>query len=105
MKRIMILAAAGALVAAPALGTWAASAADGAPAPAVHVRHVERDDARSGGPEPGDDHGRHHRHHRHHRHDGRDDAVRHVEAGAARGGRGEREPGDDHGGRHDGGRR
>jgi hypothetical protein len=65
MKRITILAAAGALVAAPALGTWAASAAEGAGAPAAHVRHVERHDARHGEPEPGDDHGRHHRH-RHH---------------------------------------
>jgi hypothetical protein len=83
MKRITILAAAGALVATPALGAWAAFASTD-DNPAAHVRvadHVRH----SGEPEPGDDHGRHHRQH------GADDAPGHVRHS------GEPEPGDDHG--------
>ena len=66
MKRITILAAAGALVATPALGAWAAFAAsddnpghdaarDTAQVRVVHRHHGEA--------EPGDDHGRHHGRH------------------------------------------
>ena len=95
MKRITILAAAGALVATPAVGAWAAYASNGSDDPVTHVQL--------------DDHGRHHHGHR------ADDAVRgaatlkahqlthHVrhgepEPGDDKGGRGEVEPGDDHGG-------
>src|SRR4051795_11955503 len=85
MKRITILAAAGALVATPALGMWAANAASGDKAPASHVKVV-------------DDHGRHHRHHGaddkivlHLRH-GADDPAGHQRHS------GEAEPGDDNGG-------
>jgi hypothetical protein len=79
MKRITILAAAGALVATPALGAWAAfGAADDGPSPA-NVRVDDR--ARySGEPERGDDQLRH----------GADDAAGHVRHS------GEPEPGDDH---------
>jgi hypothetical protein len=62
MKRIAI-AAAWALVVAPALGAWAAFAKDGGPSPAAaEVRSADR---HHGEPEPGDDHGHHGRHHRH----------------------------------------
>ena len=83
MKRITMLAAAGALVVTPALGAWSAFAAsDDGPLP--HVRAVDR----RGEPEPGDDHGRHHRHRaddgarhgRHHRH-GADAGPRHDRHG------------------------
>ncbi len=103
MKRITILAAAGALVATPAFGVWAADAAtSGAPAP--HVRITER----HGEPEPGDDHARHrHADDRGAHHRRADDAAgrhRHAEfePGDDRGGVREAEPGDDRGG-HDGG--
>jgi Ni/Co efflux regulator RcnB len=92
MKRIAILAAAGALVATPAFGAWAAFAAeDSAGHDAAHVRVADR---HHGENEPGDDHGRHHRHHGEN------------EPGDDHGGHGH-EPGDDHGGhgrhhRHDG---
>jgi hypothetical protein len=119
MKRITMLAAAGALVATPALGAWAAFAAgDDAPSTA-NVRVDDRgrhshdaepgddrgqdhrhgaDDAtglvrRSGEPELGDDHGR----------IGNDDPAGHVrhsgelEPGDDQGGHGEFEPGDDQG--------
>src|SRR3954453_15454410 len=67
MKSITILAAAGALVATPALGAWAAHAAtDDAPA-ASHVRVV---DDRRGEPEPG-----HPARPRHHHRPGADDKV------------------------------
>ena len=117
MKRITLLAAAGALVATPALGAWAAVAAtDDHPAPGVsHVRVADR----RGEAEPGDDHGRAHA--AHHRHHGGDDFVTHVrnrtepepgddngrraeqEPGDDNGGRAEQEPGDDNGGHHGGG--
>jgi len=131
MKRITILAAAGALAVTPALGAWAAFAAAGDDAPAA--THVRLSDDRRGEPEPGDDHGRHHRHgaddgrhhERHHHRHGADDRTgalrvareaepgddrgghREAEPGDDHGGRGEAEPGDDHGGHHggdDGGR-
>src|SRR3954452_21471320 len=91
MKRITILAAAGALVATPALGAWAAfaSADDG---PAHHTAHVRISDRR-GEPEPGDDHGRHRGH-------GADDLARHhLRSADDRANQprhsGETEPGDD----------
>jgi hypothetical protein len=93
MKRITMLAAAGALVVTPALGAWSAFAAsDDGPLP--HVRAVDR----RGEPEPGDDHGRHHRHRA-------DDGARHARHGADdssahRRHSGEPEPGDDHGRHH-----
>ena len=97
MKRITVLAAAGALVATPALGAWAAVAATD-DHPAHDVSHVRIDDRR-GEAEPGDDHGRHlHRGH------GADDVIRHQrhhsepEPGDDRGGQAEPEPGDDRGG-------
>ncbi len=81
MKRITILAAAGALLAFPAIGTTAAFAAtdDSAAHVRVHARH--------GADDPAGHHHRHHRaddkfavgkhgaddpagHHRHHHHDG-----------------------------------
>ena len=119
MKRITILAAAGALVATPALGAWAAFA-DHDDAPAAHVRVA---DDRRGEPEPGH-HGRHHRHHGaddktatsaarhgaddaagHQRHSGEaepgDDHGNHAEPGDDHGGQGN-EPGDDNGGHHGG---
>src|SRR3954453_23236435 len=69
MKRITILAAAGALVATPALGAWAAFAStdDGSGRAPAQVRVDDR--RHHGEIEPGDDHGRHH-----HRH-GADDGV------------------------------
>jgi hypothetical protein len=120
MKRITMLAAAGALFATPALGAWAAFAADDdGPSPATvrvtdrgrHSGEAERgDDHRrhqchgadhapghvrhSGEPEPADDHGRH----------GDDDPAGHVrhsgepEPGDDNGGDAELEVGDDHGG-------
>jgi len=81
MKRITILAAAGALVATPALGAWAAFASNDDNPSAAHVHVTDR----RGEPEPGDDHGRHHRQH------GADDPPGHVRHS------GEREPGNDHG--------
>jgi hypothetical protein len=120
MKRITLLAAAGALVATPALGGWAALAAadDGRSAPNVRVDHGERHSARhSGEAERGDGHGRGHRHGtddaRHARHSAQperaddhgrqadDDPVGHVrhgepEPGDDRGGAAEPEVGDDH---------
>jgi hypothetical protein len=113
MKRITILAAAGALVATPALGAWAAVAAtdDG---PAHDVSHVRVDDRR-GEPEPGDDRGRHgHAELLHHHGHGADDGATHArhrgeaeprddrgqaepEPGDDHGGQAEPEPGDDHG--------
>ena len=92
MKRLTILAAAGVLVATPAVGAWAAFAStDDSPS---HVRVDDRTTgARHGEPEPGDDHGRHHGHH--HRH-GADDPAGHVRHS------GEAEPGDDHGRHHHG---
>jgi hypothetical protein len=84
MKRITILAAAGVLVATPAIGAWAAfGATDDQPARTLNVR-VD-DHGRHGQAEPGDDHGRQHRH-------GADDPAGHVRHS------GELEPGDDHGG-------
>src|SRR5690242_9780084 len=94
MKRITILAAAGALVATPALGAWAAYASNGSDdAPAAHVRVHARHGA--------DDAIGHVRHARH----GADDATTHVRhahgaddpAGHQRHST-EPEPGDDHGG-------
>ena len=100
MKRITILAAAGALVATPALGAWAAVASTGGDdkAPAVHSRIA-------------DDSGHHQRHTGtddkivvHLRH-GADDAAGHqrhsgeAEPGDDNGGHG----GDDNGGHHGGG--
>jgi len=110
MKRITILAAAGALVATPALGAWAAYAGTGSDdTPAAHVRVQARHGA--------DDALGHVRHARH----GADDAAGHVrhargsddarghqrhsgepEPGDDHGGHGEVEPGDDHGGHHGG---
>ena len=96
MKRITILAAAGVLVATPAIGAWAAfGATDDNPSRTSNVRVDDR--GRHGEAEPGDDHGRHHRRH------GADDAVGHQRRGAddAAGHvrhSGEPEPGDDHGG-------
>ena len=55
MKRITILAAAGALVATPALGAWAAFASTDDNPSAAHVHVTDR----RGEPEPGDDHGGH----------------------------------------------
>jgi hypothetical protein len=84
MKRITILAAAGALVATPALGVWAANAASDDKAPAPQVKIV-------------DDHGRHQRHTGtddkivlHLRHGADDPAGHHDHGNHA-------EPGDDHG--------
>ena len=96
MKRITILAAAGVLVATPAIGAWTAFAAtdDG---PSHDRSNVRTDDRGRHGAEPGDDHGRHHRH-------GADDPAGHVrhsgeaEPGDDHGRHGEAEPGDDHGG-------
>jgi hypothetical protein len=77
MKRITLLAAAGVLVATPAVGAWAAFAStDDSPARhsvdlrvddrAHHQRHGADDRPghvrHSGEAEPGDDHGRHHGH-------------------------------------------
>jgi hypothetical protein len=107
MKRITILAAAGALVATPALGAWAAYANTGSDdTPAAHVRVHARhgaDDALG--------HVRHARHgaddtttHVRHARHGADDAPGHQrhsgepEPGDDHGVRGEVEPGDDHGG-------
>jgi len=123
MKRITLLAAAGVLVATPAVGAWAAFAStdDNPPRHASNVRVDDRTNmARHGEAEPGDDHGRHHRHHgaddrgAHQRH-GADDGVGHLRHGADdpaghvrhsgeaepgddNGGHGEVERGDDHGG-------
>jgi hypothetical protein len=103
MKRITILAAAGVLVAAPAVGAWSAfGATDDHPTQASQTRI----DDRRGEVEPGDDHGQRHgghgaddptgqpqRHHqRHHHGHGADDPAGHVRHS------GEIEPGDDHGG-------
>ena len=102
MKRITILAAAGVLVAAPAVGAWSAfGATDAHPTQASQTRI----DDRRGEAEPGDDHGQRHgghgaddptgqvqRHQRHHHGHGADDAAGHVRHS------GETEPGDDHGG-------
>ena len=96
MKRITILAAAGALVITPALGAWAAFGATD-DSPSHRTAQVRVDDRHHGEPEPGDDHGRHH-----HRH-GADDGVHHRHGADDRAGhqrRGEKEPGDDQG-RHD----
>jgi hypothetical protein len=108
MKRITILAAAGVLVAAPAVGAWSAfGATDDHPTQASQTRI----DDRRGEAEPGDDHGQRHgghgaddptgqpqRHHqRHHHGHGADDPAGHVRHS------GEIEPGDDHGGGHHGG--
>jgi hypothetical protein len=107
MKSLTILAAAGVLVATPAIGAWAAFASTD-DNPSRDTSNVRTDDrtggARHGEPEPGDDHGRHHgRHHRHgaddgaaHQRHGADDPAGHVRHS------GEPEPGDDHGGRHGG---
>ena len=85
MKRITILAAAGALAATPALGAWAAYAGTaGDDTPAAHVRVHPRhgaDDARS---------------HAHHARHGAEDAPGHQRHST------EPEPGDDHGGGHRG---
>jgi Ni/Co efflux regulator RcnB len=110
MKRITLLAAAGALVATPALGAWTAFATTGDDAPAAHVRLAGD---RRGEPEPGDDHGRHHHRHgaddgRHHHRHGAEDPAGHVrhslepEPGDDRGVHREAEPGDDRGGHHGG---
>src|SRR5215212_1405655 len=119
MKRITMLAAAGALVATPALGAWAAFAGDEAPSTA-NVRVDDRG-RHSNDAEPGDDRGQDHRHGaddatglvRHsgqrelgddHGRVGNDDLAGHVrhsgelEPGDDQGGHGELEPGDDHGG-------
>ena len=83
MKRITILAAAGVLVAAPAVGAWSAfGATDAHPTQASQTRI----DDRRGEVEPGDDHGQRHGGH------GADDPAGHVRHS------GEIEPGDDHGG-------
>jgi hypothetical protein len=109
MKRITILAAAGVLVATPAIGAWAAFAATD-DNPSRDTSNVRVDDRGGRGePEPGDDHGRHHRHGAdgpagHVRHSGEpepgDDRNGQVELepGDDRGGQGELEPGDDRGG-------
>jgi hypothetical protein len=103
MKRITILAAAGVLVAAPAVGAWSAfGATDDPPTQASQTRI----DDRRGEAEPTDDHGQRHgghgaddptgqpqRHHLGHHHGhGADDPAGHVRHS------GEIEPGDDHGG-------
>ncbi len=82
MKRITILAAAGALLAFPAIGTAAAFAATddsaahvrvhakhGADDPAGHHRHHRADDKFAVGKHGADDPTGHRHHHRHH-HDG-----------------------------------
>ena len=81
MKRITILAAAGVLVATPAIGAWAAfGATDDNPSHASNVARRRRHGAEPTRPRRrragGDDHGRHHRHH------GADDAVGHPRHGA-----------------------
>ena len=119
MKSITILAAAGVLVATPAIGAWAAFAStDENPSPETSNVPVD-DRGRNGDAEPGDDHGRDHRHRgaddrvAHQRH-GADDGVGHVRHDADDGAHharhdaddpvghvrhsGEAEPGDDHGG-------
>ena len=116
MKRIIVWAAAGVLVATPAVGSWTAfGSTDDAGGATAQVRVDDRHHTET---EPRDDHGRHRhaaddgaRHHlrqeRHHLGHGADDPVGHVRHG------GEAEPGDDHGrhgdhggqhgGRHGGG--
>jgi hypothetical protein len=106
MKRITILAAAGVLVATPAVGAWAAFASTD-DNPARDTSHVRADDrGRHGEAEPGDDRGgdRRTEHARHgaddgvgHQRHGADDPVGHVRHS------GELEPGDDHGGDDHGG--
>jgi hypothetical protein len=95
MNRITILAAAGVLVATPAIGAWAAfGATDDNPSRTSNVRVDDR--GRHGEAEPGDDHGRDGH--------GADDPAGDVrrsgepEPGDDNGGHDEREPGDDHGG-------
>jgi len=96
MKRITILAAAGALVATPALGAWAAYAGTaGDDTPAAHVRmHAGHgaDDAPGHARHGADDTTAHSRHARH----GTDDGPGHQRHSI------EPEPGDDHGGGHRG---
>ena len=76
MKSITVLAAAGVLVATPAIGAWAAFGAtdDNPTRDSSNVRVDDR--GRHGEPEPGDDRGRHHRHHR------ADDGATHLRHGA-----------------------
>ena len=67
MKRITYLAAAGALVATPALGAWAAPTRPADDTPAAHVRVHARHGATTTRPRTAarhgaDDHGGHHRH-------------------------------------------